>query len=304
MISLVFFGNERLATGVSTTAPTLKALIEAGYNVTAVVSNYEVGTSRNRRNLEIADIAKDAGIPLLLPSNPKEVTSQLSSYGATLGVLVAYGKMVPQSMIDIFPKGIVNIHPSALPLHRGPTPIESVMLDGSSETAVCLMQLVRGMDAGPIYAKEVVGLTGKESKQELADRLLEVGGNLLIKTLPMIIDSSCKPITQDDSKASYDLLISKKDGIINWEKPAQRLEREIRAFLEWPKSKALINNTEVIITKAHVARGNGQAGKLSVNDTQLTIYTGKDALVIDQLIPIGKSEILGSDFIRGYRAKL
>ena len=146
---VIFFGNERLATGVTTTAPTLRALIAAGYELVAVVSHYEQANSRTSRDLEIAAVAKEQNIPLLLPNKPSEIFEQLKSFNADVGVLVAYGKIIPQSIIDIFHKGIINIHPSALPMHRGPTPVESVMLNGESFTAVSVMQLVSAMDAGP-----------------------------------------------------------------------------------------------------------------------------------------------------------
>src|SRR5438128_402621 len=132
--TIVFFGNERLATGVTTSAPVLAALIKTGYKVAAVVTNYEVGTSRKSRDLEIAEIAKTNNIPLLIPDKLIEIKDQLSKFGASVAVLVAYGKLVPQEVIDIFPKGIVNIHPSLLPRHRGPTPIETAILEGDSKT--------------------------------------------------------------------------------------------------------------------------------------------------------------------------
>jgi methionyl-tRNA formyltransferase len=172
--TIVFFGNERLATGVSTDAPTLEALVKAGYNVAAVVSHYEAGQSRKARVLEIDEVAKRHSIPVHLPEKPEHLAEELKAIGADVGVLVAYGKIVPQSLIDIFPKGIVNIHPSLLPLHRGPIPIESVILDGSSRTGVSIMALAKEMDAGPVYAQSEVKLDGQETKQHLADHLLDV----------------------------------------------------------------------------------------------------------------------------------
>src|SRR5687768_5637113 len=113
--TLVFFGNERLATGVTTTAPTLRLLIGSGFDVAAVVTNFTPGQGRNARQLEIQAVAESANIPVLIPHKPADIAKQLASYGAEIGVLVAYGKIVPQSIINIFPKGIVNIHPSLLP---------------------------------------------------------------------------------------------------------------------------------------------------------------------------------------------
>ncbi len=300
--TILFFGNERLATGVSTTAPTLTALIEAGYDVAAVISNFERGTSRSARDLEIAAIAEKHGIPLLLPAKPGDIIDDLLAYRAEAAVLVAYGKIVPQSVIDIFPSGIVNIHPSLLPLHRGPTPLESVILDGSAKTGVSLMQLAKEMDAGPVYGQSELELKGDETKQELADQLLEIGGSMLIELLPGILDGSVVALPQDDSRATYDQLINKDVGELDWTKPAAQLEREVRAFAEWPKSRTEVAGKEVIVTKACTAKGSGKPGEIDINgiDNVVTVTTSDGLLCIEKLKPAGKSEMNAGAFIRGY----
>lgn len=302
---IVFFGNERLATGVTTTAPTLRALIAAGYNVVAVVSHFEQANSRKSRDLEIAAVAKEHNIPLLLPEKPAEIAEQLKSLNAETGVLVAYGKIVPQSIIDIFPKGIINIHPSALPKHRGPTPLESVMLAGDTQTAVSVMQLVSAMDAGPIYIQENVVLTGQESKQELADKLLVIGGKLILEVLPKILSGDIKPTPQDDTQATFDKLIQKQDGLIDWQKPAQQIEREVRAYAQWPKSYTKFKDLDVVITKASVLDiGDGirDIGKPQINEEKMLIVAcGENALKIQKLKPAGKPEMDAASFINGYR---
>jgi methionyl-tRNA formyltransferase len=299
--TIVFFGNERLATGVDTTAPTLGALIEAGYNIAAVVSHYEVGTSRKSRVLEIDEVAKRHNIPVHLPEKPEHLAQELKALGADAGVLVAYGKIVPQSVINIFPRGIINIHPSLLPLHRGPTPVESVILDGSTSTGVSIMALAKEMDAGPIYARSEVELHGKETKQELADQLLEIGGSMLLEVLPGILDGSIVALPQDDSRATYDALIAKKDSWIDWHKPAFELEREIRAFTEWPKSRARLADKEIIITKAHVTDRALKPGETLIEAKQLIIGTSQQSLAIDKLKPAGKPEMTAQAFLAGYK---
>lgn len=304
LAKIIFFGNERLATGVTTTAPTLQALISAGYNVVAVVSHFEQANSRKSRGLEIASVAKEHNIPLLLPNKPAEITDQLKAYGAEVGVLVAYGKIVPQTIIDIFPKGIINIHPSALPKHRGPTPIESIILSGETSTAVSVMQLVSAMDAGPVYVQEQVQLTGQESKHELSDKLLAIGGELVLDVLPKVLTGSIEPTPQDDTQATFDKLLQKQDGLIDWTKPAQQIEREIRAYAQWPKSYTRFKDLDVVITQARVVEQNEKAGKVVVRDKELIVYCGKDALVIDKLKPAGKPQMDASEFINGYKKYL
>lgn len=301
---IVFFGNERLGTGLGTSVPVLQSLIAAGYEITAlVVAQNEVGKSRNNRTLEIVQVAEAHNIPVLTPSKLSEAKDQIAALGAEVAVLVAYGKMVPQTVIDVLPKGIINIHPSLLPKHRGPIPIESVILGNEPETGVSLMRLEAKMDAGPVYAQQVVPLTGNETKSLLADKLIGLGKDMLLQHLPSILDGSLQPQSQDDDLATYDGLIEKASGVLDFQKSALRLEREIRAYAGWPRSRANIGITEVIITEAHVADGDcdGVAGTLWLQDKQIGLYCGEGLLIIDRLIPAGKKDMDASAFLVGYK---
>jgi methionyl-tRNA formyltransferase len=307
--SLVFFGNERLATGVTTDAPTLRALVEAGYNVVAVVSHYERGLSRNARKLEIQEVADEYGIPVLLPDNPGDILEDLRSYQAEVAVLAAYGKIVSQTVIDIFPRGIINIHPSLLPLHRGPTPIESVILSGEEQTGVSIMQLSKAMDAGPVFGFAPYTLDGTETKQTLATNLLEIGASLLIDLLPGILDGSVVASPQDEQKATYDSMIKKEHGIIDWTKSAVQLEREIRAFVEWPKSQTKLGNVDVVVTKSHTTPANNpevQPGQMEIVDDvhMIRVECESGSLWIDRLKPAGKNEMDVAGFLAGYKSRL
>lgn len=298
--SLIFFGNEHLATGVSTSTPILKALIKNGYAVVAVVINTSEVTSRNNREVEVRELAKSNKIPVLTPNKLTDITAQLKSYNADVGILAAYGKMVPEDIINIFPSGIVNIHPSLLPKHRGPTPLESVILDGSSETGVSLMQLVKAMDAGPVYAQETVSLTGLETKQELADNLSNIGAKLLATNLPSILDKTLKPTPQTDTEATYDQLITKLDGAIDWNLRADTIERQIRAYSGWPGARSDILGKDSLIIQAEIIDKTGVPGEVLGLDKQLVVCCGEQAINILSLKPAGKQEMSGPAFLSGY----
>lgn len=302
--TILFFGNERLATGVATTAPTLRALIASGYNIAAVVANETPSLSRQKRELEVASVANDHAIPVFLPRRVLDIKAEIEKFGAVAAILVAYGKIVPQSIIDIFPKGIINIHPSLLPLHRGPTPIESVILEGAERTGVSLMQLVKEMDAGPVYAQTEIELSRTEAKQDLVDKLLGVGSELLIRTLPAILSGTLEPVAQDNSAATYDSLITKSAGIVDWNKPAVEIERQIRAYAGWPKSRTTIASKEVIIIQASRMDLSGEPGDVTVIDQQLIIFARSGALSIKRLKPADKKEMEAAAFIAGYGALL
>lgn len=300
---LVFFGNERLASGLGPIKPrTLESLLDNGYEVSAVVSHYTEGRSRKARPLEIAEVAKKCNIPLLLPDNLSAIKEKLQSIGAEEAVLVAYGKIIPKEIIDIFPRGIINIHPSLLPKYRGPTPIEQAILDGAKETGTSIMRLVKEMDAGPIYAQSKIALSSTESKAELANTLLKMGADLLIKNLDSILSGTLKPKPQagfeepeDESKMvlSYTELIKKTDGRVDFDNMlATYIERKVRAYAGWPKSRATVLGQDIVITKARVAKDE--------KDGYLVIKCMVGWLEIQELTaPSGRS-ITGAEFLRGY----
>lgn len=298
---ILFFGNERLASGVSTTTPVFRGLIAAGYEITGlVIAQSEAGASRKAREPEIVQVAEAHNIPVFRPRLLREIVDELQAGSAEIGVLVAFGKIVPAALLDIFPHGIINIHPSLLPKHRGPTPIESVILNGESQTGVSLMRLAIGMDSGPVYAQRQLALHGNETKAELAAQLLELGKTILLESLPGILDGSLQPTPQDHTQATYDQLLTKELATLDWRKPAERLAREVRAYVGWPRSRATLRQTDVIITAAHATDGHGQPGEIYRNGKELGVYTADGLLVIDRLIPPGKKEMTGQAFLAGY----
>lgn len=306
--SLVFFGNERIATGVSTTTPIFRALLDAGYEIEAVIVNREKATSRKNRVQEIEEIAMSHNIAIHSPASSNELLEICKTFKSNIAVLVAYGRIVPQSVIDEFPLGIINVHPSLLPKHRGSVPLESVILQGEQETGVSIMQLVKAMDAGPVYDQTRISLNGQETKQQLADQLSELAAKRLTKVLPGIINCDISPNPQSEAEASYDQRIVKSDGLIDWYKTASTIEREIRAYAGWPRSSTKLGEVDVIITKADSSPANdasGKPGDIGIIEEQglLTIETANGTLFVDRLIPAGKKEMTAAEFIRGYKSK-
>jgi methionyl-tRNA formyltransferase len=292
---IIFFGNERLSTGFQPDgSPTLKRLVDNGYNVVAVVVSHHESTSRKQRGLAIKDFADQHGIPVLSPEKPADIVEDLQALKPDIGVLAAYGKIVPQTVIDIFPHGIVNIHPSLLPKYRGSTPIEQAILDGVNETGVSVMLLVKAMDAGPTFEQRKVSLNGNETKNELTKSLLDMGGEMLIKNLPGILNGQLQPTLQDESKATYCRILTKASGHLNTNEPATLLERQVRAFTEWPKSRIELMGQPIIVTRARIASSN--------DDGALVITCGENTfLEIQELVAPSGRKISGADFLRGYR---
>jgi methionyl-tRNA formyltransferase len=289
---LVFLGNERLATGVTTDAPVLRSLVKAGYEIAAVVISHTEGISRQRRGLEIVEVAHAYHIPVLIPDKLPDIEEQLAKYHAEAGILIAFGKIIPRTIIDLFPRGIINIHPSLLPKLRGPTPVETAILDGENETGVSLMSVSAKMDAGPVYLQSKLQLDGSETKPELAKKLLRQGSKMLLDNLDYILDGTLEPIPQDPAEATYSKLLNKSDGLIDFSEPAEIIERKVRAFLGFPRTRASLFNQEVIITQARVAKDAG--------DGKLVAKCRPGYLEILELIAPSGRTMSGADFTRGY----
>lgn len=296
-LKVIFFGNERLATGVNTHTPVLHALYSAGHKIELVVANAHHIRSRQNRPLEIIEAAQKLNLPHVAPTKLDEIEEIIRSIKPDIGVLIAYGRLIPPSIIKLFPHGIINLHPSLLPQYRGSTPIESAILDGRDQTGVSIMRLTPEMDAGPIYGQSVLKIDTGLSKQQLCDKLLELGRDLIINFLPKIAKGTLRPAPQDESVATYTKLIHKNDGQLDPAKPADILEREIRAYAGWPGSYLKFNDETIKILSAQVAKIKVPTSQLAKSANQLYFGCYGGALTILQLQIAGKKPITGRDLI-------
>ncbi len=297
---VVFFGNERLVSGLKhTETPILRGLIERGYEVAAIVASHTDATSRNARRLEVASIAEEYHIPLLTPKRPGDIEQELKNFKADFAVLAAYGRIIPQRIIDVFsPIGIINIHPSLLPRHRGPTPIETTILAGDTVAGVSIMQLTKGMDEGAVYGRVECHLNGNETKFELYDQLSKLGSELFFELLPGILSSCISAEPQQIDGVSYTTLIQKQDGIIDPKTDAAEvINRKIRAYLSYPKTKLCYQNSDVILTAAKVV-------EMPLDHELVIPCKDNTYLLVESLIaPNGKS-MSGSAYLRGLANRL
>ncbi len=288
---IVFFGTEEF----SLTA--LKGLVEAGYNVVAVITKPD--SKRGRKQTltppSVKVYAESQNIPVWQPAKLSEVENDIKAIGDVAGVLVSYGKIIPGSIINLFNPGIINVHPSLLPMYRGPSPIESAILNGDRQTGVTIMKLEARMDAGPIYSQIIQPLTGSETKPELYQTLAELGTMRLLDNLPAILDGSLKPTPQDGSKATYCNLLSKDDSLL---KPqlltASEAERQIRAYLGYPKTKIEVLGKEIVVTKAHLTSEPKTPLDIACQDG---VY-----LSIDELVAPSGQKMDARAFLNGYAA--
>lgn len=297
---VIFFGNERLATGVTTSTPTLQALINAGYTIPFIVINQSENTQgRKNRELEVATFAADNDIELYVFESNEALIAKIKASGSQVAVLAAFGRIIKQEVLDAFPLGIINIHPSLLPKYRGTTPLETFITSGDSKTGVSIMKLGAGMDDGDIFSQTEVMPQNNISKQALADQLLEIGAQEVVRILPAIINQSIQPEAQV-GEPSLTKQIQKQDGLLDFTKSATQLEREIRAFANWPTSYTSYKDKRIVVTSCSMLNRQGDAGTFFVHEKQLAVYCGEGALLITHLQPEGKKEMASRDFLLGH----
>lgn len=288
---IIFFGTEQFSLSA------LSSLIQAGYTVAAVVTKPD--TLRGRGHTLTAPavkvLAEEYSVPVWQPEKLSEIRTKVRELGEVAGVLVSYGKIIPQSIIDLFTPGIINLHPSLLPLYRGPTPIESAIAHRDTRTGVSLMQLSARMDAGPVYVQTTYPLDGTETQPILYERLADIGSAMLLDTLPRILDGTLQPTPQNDAQATYCSLLGKADSLLDPRTvSANTAEARIRAHLTFPRTRLTVFGHQIIITKAHVTTQQKTPLDLQCQDGVF--------LSIDELVaPSGKT-MSAEAFLRGHAA--
>lgn len=286
---IIFFGTEAFS------ADALRALIASNFNVVAVVTKPDQPKGRGHKLTEplVKTIAREHDIPVWQPTKLADVAEQITSLQPVAGVLVSYGKIIPQSIIDLFTPGIINVHPSLLPRYRGPSPIEAAIIHHDNQTGVTIMQLSAAMDAGPIYAQRIIPLDHTETKPALYATLSRIGNQLLIDTLPDILSGALTPTPQNDADATYCSLLSKQDGLLDpADLTAVQAEARVRAFLGFPRTRLPLGDQTLIITRAHVSK---------TAETPLSVqFSDGNYLAPDELIaPSGKT-MTAEAFLRGH----
>jgi len=287
--TIVFFGTDDFSLIV------LKNLVESGYIVATVVTKPDSKSGRGQKT-EMSEVKKYAiknNIDVWQPDKISEINDKLIKYGNNIiGIVVSYGKIIPKSTIDLFNPGIVNVHPSLLPKYRGPSPIESAIINCDKETGVTIMKLTPEMDAGPVYGYIVHKLLGIETRLGLRESLAYDGSTTLLSLLPGIIDGSIQPKPQNDDEAVYCKLITKNDSYLNSEITASMAEHQVRAYLGFPKTKIDVIGHKIIITKAHVS---------NEHKTLLDIrFKDNNYLSVDELIAPSGRTMSAREFLNGY----
>lgn len=244
------------------------------------------------------------GLPVLTPARLRDpaTVADVSGLHAALGILADYGKLVPSAILDLSPHGILNLHPSLLPRHRGATPIPAAILDGDAETGVTLFRMDAGLDTGPILASEAVALVGDEDAPGLEARLATVAADLLRRSLGPWLEGSLPAVAQPPEGASLTRPFRRDDGRLDPGRPAALLERQVRALRPWPGTFVEASTGRVGVLRAEVASGEpgDEQGRLVWDaGSGLALATAEGRLRLLEVQPAGGRRMDGATFVRG-----
>ncbi len=299
VVRVVFLGTPEFA------IPALRALHEApGTTVVLVVTQPDRPAGRGQRLLPSAvkGYALEQGLAVFQPERLRgqEVIERLRAADADLFVIAAYGQLLRQTVLAVPRYGCLNVHPSLLPRHRGPSPIAAAILAGDERTGVTIMLTDRGMDTGPILTQETVPLGREETSASLTPRLAELGADLLLRTIPGWVTGTIAPQPQDEQRATHSRLFAKADGLLDWSRPADELERQVRALNPWPRAFTFVQGKrlQVLLAQASDESLAGPPGTVVAGPGKtLLVATGQGALRLDRVQLEGGREVAGSQFL-------
>jgi methionyl-tRNA formyltransferase len=299
---LVFCGTPAFA------VPTLEALVKAGFSVDLVVTRPD---KPKGRGMEMAvSPVKRAAISLRLPvaqpdmiKNNADFRAQLEALKPEAIVVVGYGRIIPQWMIDLPPLGNINLHSSLLPKYRGAAPVQWAVACGETVTGVTTMRIDAGLDTGDILLQREVPIASEDNAETLWPRLAAVGAELMVQTLPGLRDQTVSPRKQDHSKATLAPILRKEDGRVDFGRPAAEIYNRLRGFQPWPGAYTSFRGKQLVISGARVAENPGtpMPGTLLAENNQLVAGCRDSFLELLEVQPEGKKRMSARDFINGYR---
>ncbi|HRJ91420.1 MAG TPA: methionyl-tRNA formyltransferase [Candidatus Saccharibacteria bacterium] len=248
----------------------------------------------HKGDVPVLELAQRHSLPVVTASTKQELEQVMSeqSFASPYAILIDFGIIVSRQVIDYFPLGIINSHFSLLPHLRGADPITWAIANGDPKTGVSLMLIDEGMDTGKLLTSRVLPIEPTDTTPSLTHKLIQLSDTLLQEYVPPYLTGTLTPKAQPHpDRATYSRKLTKADGNINWDEPAQLIEQKIRAFQGWPQSRTRLGSVDVIITKAHV----------SSSQTPLSVLCGDgNYLAIDFIKPAGKKEMPAEAFLRGY----
>jgi methionyl-tRNA formyltransferase len=295
---IVFFGTPLFA------VPTLSALLQSDEKVIAVVTQPDKRKGRDSvpSPPPVKELAMAKGIKVLQPYRMKDPAfiRELSLMEPEMIVVVAYGKILPPQILNLPPRGCINVHASLLPKYRGAAPIQWAIINGEKMTGITTMLMDEGLDTGDILLQVMTDIFDDDNADTLSKRLSETGASLLIKTIKKVEDGSIIPAPQTGDP-SYAPPLKKGDGRIDWTDTAEDIFNFVRGMYPWPCAHCYLNGERIKIIRVKMLEGPGKAGRIEEAGENLIVGTGNRLISVLELQPEGKKIMSSRDFLRGRR---
>ncbi len=299
-MNIIFLGSAQFA------VPSLKILLSTNHRISCVVTqpDRQKGRGLSIAGTPVKTTASQARLKLYQPKdvNTPEAIKILKNLNPDLLVVIAYGQILSQEILNIPKLFAVNLHASTLPKYRGAAPINRAIINGESATGVTIIKMVRQMDAGPVILQKAVDISDMDTSVTLEEKLSDIGAHLLLQSLKLIENGEYKLIPQDEAKVIFAPKLKKEDGLIKWDKPAQDIYNLIRGCIVWPGAFTYYKGKLLKIFKARVIRLSERhlPGEIiNVSKECISVFTGKDGLAIEELQIEGKRRMHPEEFIAG-----
>jgi methionyl-tRNA formyltransferase len=299
---VVFLGTPEFA------VPTLDKILSSRHSVVGVVTQPDRPKGRGQQ-ITVGAVkarARLAGLPVLQPTTLKDptVVSELAGLGADIGVVAAYGKILPENVLAAPRFGMINVHASLLPRHRGAAPIHRAIMGGDTVTGVTIMRVVKALDAGSMLAVAKRAIGPDDTSEEVERDLSILGANLLVDTLDRLSLGPVVETPQNDSATTYAQRLTKDDAILRWHRSAQELHNQIRGLHPWPHAYSYLHGRRVIVWRSALteADGAGAPGEiLAVGPNGMVVATGAGIVRLTELQTEGKRMVPAREFLAGHR---
>jgi len=303
MVSLrvVFFGTPEFA------VPTLRELLRSRHPVVGVVTQPDRARGRGQKVTfaPVKTLALEHGLPILQPDTLRDpsVTETLRQWNPDLGVVAAYGKLIPEDLLRLPRLGMINVHGSLLPRLRGAAPVHRAVIDGDTETGITIMRLVKQLDAGAMFARATRAIGADETSDVVERDLAELGARLLVEVVDQIADGRASEQPQDDALATYAAKITKEEGLIDWTLPARAIHNRVRGLYPWPHAYTFLNGERLILLKTTVdpQTSNAEPGTIvDVARDAIHVATGQNGrIAISELQAEGRRPMRAREFLAG-----
>jgi len=300
-VKVLYFGTPRFA------VPTLELILQSSHTVVGVVTQPDRPRGRGHHVTAspVKEVALAHGLPVLQPTRMKDTEwlDDVRALGADIGVVAAYGRILPQALLDIPPQGLINVHASLLPRWRGAAPIHRAVMAGDAVTGVTIMRVVLALDAGPMLATVETPIDAHDTSETLEERLAAAGGRLLVETLDRLAEGAIAEVPQDESLVTYAERLQRAESVIDWARPASEIDRQIRGLQPWPLAVGKLAGRAVAFLHSAVVspiQSSGAPGTIVVaSGDDVHVACGQGVLALTRVKPEGRRPMSVRDFLNG-----